>query len=53
MVSVAVDGASEDEQPRIGWLGDIMRHWHLSMADGRGLRWPDVRRGPAPGASTR
>lgn len=30
MVSVSVDGAAADEQQRIGWLGDIMRNWHLS-----------------------
>ena len=30
MVSVAIDGADGDEQLRIGWLGDVMRNWHLS-----------------------
>jgi hypothetical protein len=30
MVSVAIDGAGDDEQLRIGWLADVMRNWHLS-----------------------
>ena len=30
MVTVKVDGASPAEEDRIGWLGNLVREWHLS-----------------------
>jgi hypothetical protein len=33
MMVVAVDGATDDEQQKIGWLCNIMRNWHLSGPD--------------------